>query len=124
MRRFSLLALAFLLTATTLLQSASAADGPPPRQKYSTWSKSTKLGYFYCTYNYLPTKDSTEYLQHYVIWDPKRPEYCYCYNPYKKTFYGRWDSGACGKDGCHLTDKTPVGYYSIASAQQSGSLKS
>ncbi len=87
------------------------------RQFYSGWQKHPRGDYYYTRYNYKPSADAGAYLHHYVIWTATHPKYCYCYNPQTRTFYGRWDVAACGKEGCHL-GKNPHGYYAIAKAEQ------
>jgi hypothetical protein len=107
-----------VLAVVGVLPSLARAEG---QQYYSAWQKHPTANYWYTSYNYKPSADDEDYQHHYVIWTPASPKYCYCYNPSTKTYYGRWDLAACGKQGCHL-GKNPHGYYAIAKVSQKGTI--
>lgn len=65
------------------------------RQYYTGWSRHPQRTYYYRHYYYKPAATYYGYKHHYVIYYPKRPQYVYYYNPYKKVYWGRCPS-SCG----------------------------
>lgn len=87
-----ILMLAFCgLTATQ--QTAVAQASSSPRQYYSEWRKHPTQQYHYRSYYYKPSASYSGYKHHYVVYSPKKPQYCYFYNPYQKKYWGRCHSG-------------------------------
>jgi hypothetical protein len=89
MKAFKFLALAgaVALVAALGVSSAQAGSG---RQYYSGWQHSPR-GCFFSTYFYKPSASSPTYCHNYAIWYPSAPNFVYYFNPYKGTYWGRFD---------------------------------
>lgn len=83
----ALLAVAFLGAVQVQSNTAEAAY----RQYYSGWSYYPARSYYYRSYYYKPYDAYRGYKYHYTIYYPSRPRYVYYYNPYKQTYWGRYD---------------------------------
>lgn len=83
----------------SLLGTAAAQDShcATPRQYYSEWEKHPQQDYHYRKYYYKPKDDYAGYKHHYVVHTPKKPDYNYYYNPYKKKYWGRCPANHGGK---------------------------
>jgi hypothetical protein len=90
------------LTLFALLGSAALAGlaYQPPQagahqtyvQYYSSWRYHPTRTYYYSSYYYKPTVEYVGYKHHYCIHYPQQyPNYVYYYNPYKQTYWGRYD---------------------------------
>jgi hypothetical protein len=82
-----LLAGAVALVAALGVSSAQAGSG---RQHYAGWQHSGR-GYSFCTYYYKPSVGYPSYCYNYAIWYPSTPNYVYYFNPYRGTYWGRFD---------------------------------
>jgi hypothetical protein len=89
MKSFKFLALAgaVALVAALGVSSAQAGQG---RQYYGGWQHSPR-GYSFSTYHYKPYAAYPTYCYNYAIWYPSAPNYVYYFNPYKGTYWGRFD---------------------------------
>jgi hypothetical protein len=89
MKSFKFLALAgaVALVAALGVSSAQAGFG---RQYYGGWQHSPR-GFFFSTYHYKPYAAYPSYCYNYAIWYPSAPNYVYYFNPYKGTYWGRFD---------------------------------
>jgi hypothetical protein len=89
MKSFQLFALAgaVALVAALGVSSAQAGFG---RQYYGGWRPSGH-GYSFSTYHYNPYASYPSYCYNYAIWYPTTPRYVYYFNPYKGTYWGRFD---------------------------------
>jgi hypothetical protein len=85
--KFLALAGAVALVAALGVSSAQAGSG---RQYYGGWQSSGR-GYSFSTYHYQPYAGSPTYLYNYAISYPSAPRYVYYFNPYKGTYWGRFD---------------------------------
>lgn len=86
------------LIAVAVLGGLSVASNPPSadayygyRQYYSSWRYYPSRTYYYRSYYYKPYASYTGYKHHYCVYYPSRPSYVYYYNPYKQTYWGRYD---------------------------------
>lgn len=92
-RMFLALSLAVLgLAATVPVAQAQNNYYYSARQYYGPWVKHGNYSYYYRKYYYKPRYNYYGYKHHYVVYYPSRPKYCYYYNPYKKTYWGRCPS--------------------------------
>jgi len=66
------------------------------RQYYGSWSYYPSRSYYYTTYYYKPYVSYANYDYHYCIHYPSYPRYVYYYNPYKRVYWGRYDTEAKG----------------------------
>src|SRR6185295_15114819 len=66
------------------------------RQYYSPWYKQPESVYFYRSYYYKPEPKYQGYKHQYVILDPKKPDYCFFYDPYARKYWGRCQVGKPG----------------------------
>src|SRR5690349_2574159 len=89
MKSFKSLALAGALALVTAVGVSSAQAGFG-RQYYGGWQHSPK-GYFFSTYHYKPYASYPSYCYNYCIWYPAAPKFVYYFNPYKGTYWGRFD---------------------------------
>lgn len=99
MKSTKILALACGLTLCLMFTAAKPAKAA--RQYYSSWSYYPSYGYYYRTYYYKPYASYSGYHYHYCIYYPSRPRYIYYYNPYRRVYWGRFDTQ--GKDGKHYS---------------------
>src|SRR5689334_14370850 len=90
MKAIKFLSLAGAVALVAALGVSPAKAGFSVRQYYSGWSHSGQ-GFWYCTYNYKPYVGYPSYAYNYCIWYPTTPNYCYYFNPYKGTYWGRYD---------------------------------
>jgi hypothetical protein len=97
MKRVKSLSLFLLLAAAALAGLTVAGDPPTARanytyvQYYSGWRYYPSRSYYYSSYYYKPYTEYVGYKHHYCIHYPKYPTYVYYYNPYKQTYWGRYD---------------------------------
>ena len=89
MKLVKVLALAGAVALVAAL-GASTAQAGFGRQYYGGWSYCTK-GYWYCTYTYKPYVGYPNYCYNYCVWYPATPKFCYYFNPYRGTYWGRYD---------------------------------
>lgn len=92
MKAMRILALALGLTlsfAFTDSGTKSAEAG------YGGWHHNSSYGYHYNQYHYTPTR------YHYCIYYPRYPRYRYFYNPYQRSYWGRFDTE--GKEGANYS---------------------
>lgn len=89
--------------------STSEAAAFLRRHYYSSWSYYPSRTYYYRSYFYKPYVQYEGYKYHYCIYYTSRPRYVYYYNPYVKTYWGRYD----------LEKK---GYSELAAADRKASL--
>src|SRR5690242_6471042 len=82
-----LLAGAVTLVAALGASTARAGFG---RQWYTGW-KPSGLGYSFSTYYYKPYAAYPTYCYNYAVYYPATPQYVYYYNPYRGTYWGRFD---------------------------------
>jgi hypothetical protein len=68
------------------------------RQYYGGWTYYPERTYYYRSYYYKPFVDYEGYKYHYCIYYPAQPRYVYYYNPYKRVYWGRYDTQAKGGD--------------------------
>jgi hypothetical protein len=89
MKSFKFLALAgaVALVAALGVSSAQAGSG---RQYYGGWQHSGR-GCSFSTYYYKPYASYPSYCHNYAIWYPSAPNFVYYFNPYKGTYWGRFD---------------------------------
>lgn len=80
-----------------LASSAAQAGRYHYRQYYSGWYRQSSYGYYYSSYYYKPYYNYSGYSYHYAVYYPSQPRYVYYYNPYKKAYWGRFDTQ--GKPG-------------------------
>lgn len=78
-----------VMSAGAQAQSGGLSSYGSPRQYYSAWAKHPTQDYHYRRLYYKPTANYVGYKHHYVITYPQKSTYCYYYNPYKKTYWGR-----------------------------------
>ncbi|MEZ6123208.1 MAG: hypothetical protein R3C49_08555 [Planctomycetaceae bacterium] len=93
---FALAVAALPLMATADAQSGLSGYGSP-RQYYSSWSKHPTKDYHYRRLYYKPSNSYVGYKHHYVIYYPSKPQHCYFFNPYSKTYWGRCEINHGGK---------------------------
>ena len=108
MKAIKVLVLAGALALASTL-GASSAEAGFGRQYYGGWHHSAR-GYWYNTYFYKPYAGYPTYSYNYAIWYKASPRFVYYYNPYKGTYWGRFD----------LQTK---GYSLLAEADRKGALK-
>jgi hypothetical protein len=89
MKSLHILALAGAVALVAAL-GASPAQAGFGRQYYGGW-RSSGQGYYFSTYHYRPSAGASSYLNNYAIWYPSASRYVYYYNPYRKTYWGRFD---------------------------------
>jgi hypothetical protein len=83
----------------------SSAYSYSHRQYYSSWHRHPTYSYHYRHYYYKPTPTYSGYKHHYVVYYPRKPQYVYYYNPYKKTYWGRCPTNAGGRPQYSLLDE-------------------
>ncbi|TWT61239.1 hypothetical protein [Rubinisphaera italica] len=98
-RNTMLLTMIALMGGIAVEQEARAFQGY--RQYYGGWSYKPQQRYHVRSYYYKPTPSYVGYRYHYCVHYPKRPRYVYYYNPYSRTYWGRFDLE--GKDGAHYS---------------------
>ncbi len=92
------------------------AFAPAPEAEagyYSSWSYYPSRSYYYTQYYYKPYPRYSGYKYHYSVYYPSRPRYVYYYNPYKRTYWGRFD----------LQGKPGAQYSLLEEKDRKGSLK-
>jgi hypothetical protein len=89
LKALGLVAAAALLTAVGTASTANAGYYYG-RQYYGGWNYCS-YGYNYCSYYYQPYYGYSGYCYNYCICYPSQPRYCYYYNPYSCTYWGRFD---------------------------------
>jgi hypothetical protein len=89
MKSFKFLALAGAVALVAALGVSPARAGQG-RQYYGGWQHSPR-GYSFSTYHYKPYAAYPTYCYNYCIWYPSAPNYVYYFNPYRKTYWGRYD---------------------------------
>jgi hypothetical protein len=108
MKSSNVLALAGAVALVAAL-GASPAHAGVGRQYYDGWRNSGH-GYLFSTYHYKPYAAYPTYLYNYAIYYPATPRFVYYFNPYKGTYWGRFDV------------KTK-GYSLLAEKDRAGALK-
>jgi hypothetical protein len=90
-----------------LAMGFSFGDAPKAEAGYYTsWNYYPSHSYHYTSYYYTPTR------YHYCIYYPSYPRYVYYYNPYSRSYWGRYDLE--GKEGAQ--------YSELAEADRKGKL--
>jgi hypothetical protein len=87
----ALLAAAVLSTMLVGRPDSAAAGTGLYRQYYSSYRYYPRYNYYYRYYYYKPYASYSGYNYHYCIHYPSTPQYVYYYNPYNKTYWGRYD---------------------------------
>jgi hypothetical protein len=90
MKAIKLLTLAGAVALVAALSVSPANAGTYARQYYGGWQHSNQ-GYWYCNHYFKPYADYPTYLYNYCIYYPTTSKYVYYYNPYKGTYWGRFD---------------------------------
>jgi hypothetical protein len=90
MRVIKSLALAGVVAVAAAFGGSVAQAGFAGRQVYGGWQRSGQ-GYYFSTYYYKPYADYPTYCYNYAIWYPATPRYVYYFNPYRGTYWGRFD---------------------------------
>lgn len=92
MKALKTLSLAAVIAAAFLATSGTKAEASYAyRSYYASWSYYPQRTYYYRHYYYKPYTSYTGYKYHYCVYYPSRPRYVYYYNPYSKTYWGRYD---------------------------------
>ncbi len=92
MKALKTLSLAAVIAAAFLASSGTQAEASySGRSYYSSWSYYPQRSYYYRHYHYKPYATYSGYKYHYCIHYPTRPRYVYYYNPYQRTYWGRYD---------------------------------
>src|SRR5262245_62253503 len=89
MKSVKMLALAGAVALVAAV-GASTAQAGHGRQWYTGWQPSGQ-GYYYSTYYYKPYAAYPTYCYNYAVWYPTASRYVYYFNPYRKTYWGRFD---------------------------------
>jgi hypothetical protein len=91
MKAIKMLALAGAVALVAACGVSSAKAGfSGGRQYYGAWRHSSH-GYWYCSHYYKPYPNYPTYCYNYCIYYPASAKYVYYYNPYKGTYWGRFD---------------------------------
>jgi hypothetical protein len=90
MKAMKILTLAGAVALAAALSVSPANAGAYARQYYGGWQHGNQ-GYWYCNHYYKPYADYPTYLYNYCIYYPATPKFVYYYNPYKGTYWGRFD---------------------------------
>lgn len=93
--------------ALALLLCAVSSANAQKRQYYGkVWQK--QGGYYYRNYYHKPSPKAEKYRYHVVVYYPSKPKHYYYYNPYKKTYWGRFDTVADGYSALAEADQKPT----------------
>jgi hypothetical protein len=90
MKAIRLLTLAGAVALTAALVVPSARAGLAARQYYSGWRHSSQ-GYWFSTHYYKPYADYPSYCTNYCIYYPGAPKFVFYFNPYRGTYWGRFN---------------------------------
>src|SRR5689334_6248759 len=90
MKAIKVLFLAGAVALAATFGGSSAKAGFGGRQYYGGWHH-TSRGYWYSNYYYKPYASFPSYCYNYAIQYPKSPRFVYYFNPYKHTYWGRFD---------------------------------
>jgi hypothetical protein len=88
------LAFAGLIVAGFLASSNSSAQAYGGY--YSGYTYYPQRSYYASYYYYKPYVSYPSYNYHYCVYYPTRPRYVYYYNPYSRSYWGRYDLDAQG----------------------------
>jgi len=83
------------LTVAFGLTTAASAGYYYGSQYYGGWNYCSS-NYYYCSYYYKPYYSCPTYSYNYCCYYPSQPSYCYYYNPYTCSYWGRYDMKAKG----------------------------
>lgn len=106
MTRPSILVSRPALAVAVLVAALASLGAAAPRQYYSDWMYHPGKQYHYRSYYYKPNANFAGYNYHYAIHYPSEPRYVYYFNPYKRTYWGRYDTqGRPGQEYSLLAEK-------------------
>lgn len=95
MKAIKLLTLAGAVALVAALGASSAKAGFAGRSYYGGWQRSGR-GYFFSSYFYKPYVGYPSYCYNYAIYFPAAPNFVYYFNPYKGTYWGRFNVNTKG----------------------------
>jgi hypothetical protein len=73
------------------LVACSASSAQAYGGYYSGYQYYPSRGYYASYYYYKPYRTYPSYYHHYCVYYPSTPRYVYYYNPYRRTYWGRYD---------------------------------
>lgn len=85
-----------LVAAFAAFVACSASEAQAYGGYYSGYTYYPSRSYYASYYYYKPYRTYPSYHYHYCVYYPQYPRYVYYYNPYRRTYWGRYDLDAQG----------------------------